>query len=321
MIELNTAWQFAAALGLGMLIGLERERTRGEERTFAGVRTFSLVALLGATAVYAGERSELTWIVGLDFLAVMELVVTAYKVTSKNGSIGATTEFSLLITFFIGGLCAWGEVAVAGAVAVIVRGGEVVRQEAVDDHLAAVRAHVDGRAAPGRHLVARRAPDLLARVGVEGRQEGVVRPRRTERLAQQDEAAPGRLDLAARRQEGGAVGQAQPALDATGLEEEQPGALFVRGDRTDGTDRRAGDAEGALLRVHADLAERRGGGQFHLRGRVRRLGRQVVDRQEQDLALVARAACVEADADLALIIERGGEGPATCSAMPRPMGM
>ena len=119
MIELNTAWQFAAALGLGMLIGLERERTRGEERTFAGVRTFSLVALLGATAVYAGEQSELTWIVGLVFLAVMALVVTAYKVTSQNGSIGATTEFSVLITFFIGGLCAWGEVAVAGAVAVI----------------------------------------------------------------------------------------------------------------------------------------------------------------------------------------------------------
>jgi uncharacterized membrane protein (DUF4010 family) len=119
MMELNTAWQFGAALGLGMLIGLERERTRGEERTFAGVRTFSLVALLGATAVYVGELSGLPWIVGLVFLAVVALVVVAYHVTAQNGGIGATTEVSVLVTFLIGSMCAWNEVGVAGAVAVV----------------------------------------------------------------------------------------------------------------------------------------------------------------------------------------------------------
>ncbi len=118
-MELSTAWQFAAALGLGILIGLERERTRGEERTFAGVRTFSLVALLGATSVYAGEQAGLPWIVALVFLGVVALVVTAYQVTSKDGHIGATTEVSVLITFFIGGMCAWGQVGIAGAVAVV----------------------------------------------------------------------------------------------------------------------------------------------------------------------------------------------------------
>ena len=118
-MEINTAWQFGSALGLGMLIGLERERTRGEERTFAGVRTFSLVALLGATSVYAGQQSGLPWIVGLVFLAVIALVVAAYQITARNGSIGATTEVSVLITFLIGGLCAWNEVAIAGAVAVV----------------------------------------------------------------------------------------------------------------------------------------------------------------------------------------------------------
>ena len=119
MMELNTAWQFGVALGLGMLIGLERERTRGEERTFAGVRTFSLVALLGATAVYVGEQSGLPWIVGLVFLAVVALVVAAYHVTAQNGGIGATTEVSVLVTFLIGSMCAWNEVGVAGAVAVV----------------------------------------------------------------------------------------------------------------------------------------------------------------------------------------------------------
>lgn len=118
MIELDTAWQFGVALGLGMLIGLEREQTRGERRTFAGVRTFSLVALLGAVAVYIGQQAELPWIVGLVFLAVVALVVASYHVTARGGEIGATTEVSILVTFFIGALCVWDEVAIAGAVAV-----------------------------------------------------------------------------------------------------------------------------------------------------------------------------------------------------------
>lgn len=72
-MDINTAWQFGAALGLGMLIGLERERTRGTEKTFTGVRTFSLVALLGAASVYVGEQAGHPWIVGLVFLAIMAL--------------------------------------------------------------------------------------------------------------------------------------------------------------------------------------------------------------------------------------------------------
>ena len=120
MMELNTAWQFGAALGLGMLIGLERERTRGGEQTFAGVRTFSLVSLFGAVAVYAGQQSGLPWIVGLVFLSVVALVVTAYFVTARNGVLGATTEVSVLITFFVGCMCTWSQVGIAGAIAVVV---------------------------------------------------------------------------------------------------------------------------------------------------------------------------------------------------------
>ena len=51
MIELNSAWEFGSALGLGMLIGMERQRTLGEQKSFAGVRTFSLVALFGSTNI------------------------------------------------------------------------------------------------------------------------------------------------------------------------------------------------------------------------------------------------------------------------------
>jgi len=119
MMDLDTAGQFGAALGLGMLIGLERQRTQDQPGHFAGVRTFSLVALLGALSVFAAAQSGLAWILGLVFVALAALVVVAYLVAARAGGTGATTEISLIITFLIGCLCAWGEVAVAGAVGVV----------------------------------------------------------------------------------------------------------------------------------------------------------------------------------------------------------
>ena len=119
MIELNTAWEFGSALGLGVLIGLERQRTGGDSAVFAGVRTFALVALFGSVSVFASEQSGLPWLVGLTFLSVLAVVITAYQATSRSGAIGATTEISVLITFFVGCICAWGQVGIAGAVAVV----------------------------------------------------------------------------------------------------------------------------------------------------------------------------------------------------------
>jgi uncharacterized membrane protein (DUF4010 family) len=119
MMELETAWEFGVSLGLGMLIGLERERTRGDSHGFAGVRTFSLVSLLGAISVYASERADLAWLIGLVFVSVIALVIVAYQFAARNGKPGITTEVSLLITFFVGALSAWGDVGVAGALAVV----------------------------------------------------------------------------------------------------------------------------------------------------------------------------------------------------------
>jgi len=119
MIELNTAWEFGSALGLGVLIGMERQRTRGETEIFAGVRTFALVALFGSISVYASEQSGLPWLLGLIFISVLALVITGYQATCRLGQIGATTEVSILVTFFIGCICAWGQVGIAGAVTVV----------------------------------------------------------------------------------------------------------------------------------------------------------------------------------------------------------
>ncbi len=50
-------FNFAVAIGLGLLIGLERERSKGEGpmRGPAGIRTFALAALPGAIAIHLGQ--------------------------------------------------------------------------------------------------------------------------------------------------------------------------------------------------------------------------------------------------------------------------
>ncbi|XOV86558.1 MAG: MgtC/SapB family protein [Pseudomonadota bacterium] len=117
MINLEIAGQFAAAIGLGLLIGFERER-RQDIEGFAGVRTFALVALLGATAAFAGVHTNLPWLIAVTLLVVAIVVIVAYQVTSASGDLGITTEIAVLLTFLIGVLCSLGQVGMAAAIAV-----------------------------------------------------------------------------------------------------------------------------------------------------------------------------------------------------------
>ncbi len=70
----DLALRFAVALGLGMLIGLERERSKSEEGG-AGVRTFALIALTGAIAGYLGNTLGLDALALAIFFAVAALIV------------------------------------------------------------------------------------------------------------------------------------------------------------------------------------------------------------------------------------------------------
>jgi len=111
------ALRFAVALGLGILIGLERERAKGTEGG-AGVRTFALIALAGAIAGYLEENLALGWFALAIFGAVGMLIVGHYVLTSLRGDTGITTEVSALLAFLLGVLCAHGQLQVAAWVAV-----------------------------------------------------------------------------------------------------------------------------------------------------------------------------------------------------------
>lgn len=89
---------FCVAFAVGLLIGIERERNKGEgpHRAAAGVRTFILVALAGAIAQRVGGVGVA---VGGAFVALAALA--SYR-RSRSEDPGLTTEVAMLVTFLIG---------------------------------------------------------------------------------------------------------------------------------------------------------------------------------------------------------------------------
>jgi len=109
--------RFAAALGLGVLLGLERERAKRVEG-FAGVRTFGLIALSGGVGAFLDAHLGEPWLALALFAAIAALVVASYAVTAQRGEVGVTTETSALLAFLLGFLCVSGHVVVATGLAV-----------------------------------------------------------------------------------------------------------------------------------------------------------------------------------------------------------
>lgn len=121
------ALRLAAALGLGVLIGLERERTQPETR-FAGVRTFGLISLAGAMAAYVDHTLARPALALALFAAVAGLVVVSAVITARQGDIGITTEVSALLAFVLGYLCVSGNVVLAAGLAVASGGVLALKQ-------------------------------------------------------------------------------------------------------------------------------------------------------------------------------------------------
>ncbi len=106
---LEMIWKLGTALGIGLLIGIERGwhgRREDEGDRVAGIRTFSLSGLMGGIwAILIPHAGE--WVLGAAFLAFTGLIIASYIFEQKaldHKDIGITTEVSLLLTF---GLGAW----------------------------------------------------------------------------------------------------------------------------------------------------------------------------------------------------------------------
>lgn len=120
-MDLLTLQQIGLSLGLGFLLGLERERN---ESSIAGIRTFPLIAVLGTVCAQIGQIFG-GWIVAVGLLAVAVVLISANHAKLKNGDTdpGITTEIAALLLFAVGALIVVGSmltaVVLGGAMAVL----------------------------------------------------------------------------------------------------------------------------------------------------------------------------------------------------------
>jgi uncharacterized membrane protein (DUF4010 family) len=98
-----TILKILVALGVGLIVGAERERRKGEgpTRGAAGIRTFALVALAGVVArLFGGDIMLAT-----ATIAVAALSMASYQ-RQREEDPGLTTEVALIVTVLLGGLAA-----------------------------------------------------------------------------------------------------------------------------------------------------------------------------------------------------------------------
>lgn len=104
-------WHLAITLGLGLLVGLERERA-GKE---VGLRTFSFAALLGFLSWKLGTAFAL---VTLGLVAVVVIVINI-RALQKGSGVEATTSVALFLITVVGMLIAEGYTLTPVAVVVL----------------------------------------------------------------------------------------------------------------------------------------------------------------------------------------------------------
>lgn len=104
------------ALGIGLLIGLERERRKGEGpgRSPAGLRTFAAASLAGAVSVMVGGKGLLALVTA----GIMVLTAIAY-LRSRSDDPGLTSETALILTVLLGGLATQRPVLAAGVAVIL----------------------------------------------------------------------------------------------------------------------------------------------------------------------------------------------------------
>ncbi|GAB3096158.1 MgtC/SapB family protein [Lysobacter terrae] len=98
MVDVDLLKGLAVALGVGLLVGIERERRKGEGPSAgpAGVRTFALIGLSGAVAALLGGVGIA---VAGAFTALAALL--SYRL-SRARDPGLTTEVAMLVVFLLG---------------------------------------------------------------------------------------------------------------------------------------------------------------------------------------------------------------------------
>ncbi|MDP1557794.1 MAG: MgtC/SapB family protein [Nitrosomonas sp.] len=115
--KLENLPHFATSLAIGLLIGLERERSPSAR---AGLRTFALVALFGTLAAKLSEKTDSPWLLLGGLLIVGFMTIAAYSRTKdETADPGTTTVAAIIVCYSLGAIVWYGESMLAIMLAII----------------------------------------------------------------------------------------------------------------------------------------------------------------------------------------------------------
>mgnify|MGYP001764849877 CR=1 FL=1 len=109
--DLSILTRYLAAVALGLLMGLERERNPAAK---AGLRTFALTALFGVLAAHLADETHAPWLIAVGLLLAGGMMIAAYaRQPSQDGDPGTTTVSAVLVCYSLGVLCWLNELQLA----------------------------------------------------------------------------------------------------------------------------------------------------------------------------------------------------------------
>lgn len=118
---LDVMSSLGVALGLGLLVGLQREyaKRRNHEDLLGGARTFGLIAVVGALAAIFSDLTGTYTVLATFTGGIIVFLAIGYVRTTAEGHIGMTTEVAALIVFCAGAFAGLGELPIAVAIGVL----------------------------------------------------------------------------------------------------------------------------------------------------------------------------------------------------------
>jgi uncharacterized membrane protein (DUF4010 family) len=118
--ELEILGRFAAALAVGLLIGLQRQFALGTSRRelALGVRTFALFSVAGFASAMLSTLADTPVVFGASFVVLGGLVVAEYVRQVSSGRPGLTTRVAAMLTMLIGALAVRGSLTLVAALGV-----------------------------------------------------------------------------------------------------------------------------------------------------------------------------------------------------------
>ena len=99
--ELATLFPFLTSLAIGLLIGLERERSPAAK---AGLRTVSLVALAGTLGALLSQKTGAPWMLGAGLLIMGGMMVASYLKDDETEDPGTTTIAAVVVCYALGAM-------------------------------------------------------------------------------------------------------------------------------------------------------------------------------------------------------------------------